>query len=31
MEKPNQQVKKGMTKAKETWIEEQFQGIEENL
>ena len=27
----NQQVKKGMRKAKETWIEEQCQGIEENL
>ena len=27
----NQQVKKGMGKAKETWIEEQCQGIEENL
>ena len=27
----NQQVKKGMIKAKETWIEEQCQGIEENL
>ena len=26
-----QQVKKGMRKAKETWIEEQCQGIEENL
>ena len=27
----NQQVKKGMRKAKETWIEEKCQGIEENL
>ena len=27
----NQQVKKGARKAKETWIEEQCQGIEENL
>ena len=27
----NQQVKKGMRKALETWIEEQCQGIEENL
>ena len=27
----NQQVKKGMRKAKETWTEEQCQGIEENL
>ena len=27
----NQQVKKGMGKANETWIEEQCQGIEENL
>ena len=27
----NQQVKKGVRKAKETWIEEQCQGIEENL
>ena len=27
----NQQVKNGMRKAKETWIEEQCQGIEENL
>ena len=27
----NQQFKKGMRKAKETWIEEQCQGIEESL
>ena len=27
----NQQVKKSMRKAKETWIEEQCQGIEKNL
>ena len=27
----NQQVNKGMRNAKETWIEEQCQGIEENL
>ena len=27
----NQQVKKGMRKTKETWIEEQCQSIEENL
>ena len=27
----NQQVKKGMRKVKETWIEEQYQCIEENL
>eukprot|EP00057_Strongylocentrotus_purpuratus_P017943 XP_011672417.1 PREDICTED: uncharacterized protein LOC105442206 [Strongylocentrotus purpuratus] len=27
----NQQVKKGMRKAKETWIEERCQGIKENL
>ena len=27
----NKQVKKGMRKSKETWIEEQCQGIEENL
>ena len=27
----NQEVKKGMKRAKETWIEEQCQGIDENL
>ena len=31
IEKPTSKLKKGMRKAKETWIEEQCQGIEENL
>ena len=30
-EKPTSKLKKGTKKAKETWIEEQCQGIEENL
>ena len=31
IEKPTSKLKKDMRKAKETWIEEQCQGIEENL
>ena len=31
IEKPTKQLKKGMRKVKETYIEEQCQGIEENL
>ena len=31
IEKPTSKLIKGMSKAKESWIEEQYQGIEGNL